>query len=102
MIRTYFRLDLRTLAKNKVFSFINILGLAIGLTSCLLIGLYLITEFSYDANHVNADRLYQVGTLSVIDGKADRFATTPAPMVSTMQQEFPEIEKTTRLMKAFQ
>jgi len=87
--------------KNKTFSFINIFGLAIGLTSCMLITLYLYNELSYDNYHRNIDRMYQLGTTFVKEGKEDRTANTPAPMASAMQQEFPEIEKATRLMKAF-
>jgi putative ABC transport system permease protein len=102
MIRTYIRLALRSLFKNKVFSFINVFGLAIGLTSCLLIAMYLFQELSYDAQHKNSSRLYQVGTLSVADGKEDRFASTPGPLAPLLQQDYPEIESTTRLLKAFQ
>jgi len=101
MFKNYFKVGIRNLMKNKVFSFINILGLAIGLTCCMLISLYLNNEFSYDTYHKNADRIYQVGTAFIKDGKEERRANTPAPMARAMQMEFPEIEQTTRLMKAF-
>jgi putative ABC transport system permease protein len=101
MIRNYFKVAWRNLMKNKTFSFINVFGLAIGLTSCMLISLYLYNELSYDSYHRNIDRMYQLGTTFVKEGKEDRTANTPAPMARTMQQEFPEIEKATRLMKAF-
>lgn len=102
MIKTYLKLAFRSLVKNKVFSFINVFGLAIGLTCCLLISMYIYTELSYDTQHKAGDRLYQLGTISIQDGKADRYATTPAPIGPTMKQVFPEIESTTRLMPAFQ
>ena len=87
--------------KNKVFSFINVFGLSIGLTCCMLISLYLYNELSYDSYHKNVSRVFQLGTTFVKEGKEDRTANTPAPMAKTMQMEFPEIEKTTRLVKTF-
>src|SRR4051812_45885820 len=102
MIKTYFRLAYRSLVKNKLFSFINVFGLAIGLTCCLLIAMYIYQELSYDAHQQLADRLYQLGTESTIEGKTTRYGRTPATMVPAMQQEFPEIESFTRLMNLFQ
>jgi len=87
--------------KNKIFSFINVFGLSIGLTCCMLISMYLYYELSYDSYHKNGNRVYQLGTTFVKEGKEDRTANTPAPMARTMQMVFPEIEKSTRLMKAF-
>ena len=102
MFQNYFKIAWRNLKSNKLFSVINVLGLAIGLTCCLLISLYLYHEWSYDTHHLKGDRLYQVGTISIQEGKQDRYATTAAPMAPAMQQEFPEIESTVRLMKLFQ
>src|SRR3954451_14956 len=102
MIKTYFRLAYRSLVKNRMFSFINVFGLAIGLTCCLLIAMYIYQELSYDAHQQLANRLYQLGTESTIEGKTNRYGRTPATIVPAMQQEFPEIESTTRLMNLFQ
>src|SRR3954469_17418589 len=102
MLKTYLKLAYRGLRKNKAFSFINIFGLATGLTCCLLISMYLMKEFSYDAHQELGSRLYQLATISIDEGKETRFATTPAPMAPTMKQEFPEIASTTRIMKTFQ
>ena len=102
MIKTYIKLAFRSLVKNKVFSFINVFGLAIGLTCCLLITLYIYQELSYDTHQKYGDRLYQLGTISRLGGEINRGATTPAPMAGAMQQEYPEIESTTRLMSAFE
>ncbi len=101
MIGNYFKLAWRNLMKNKAFSFINIFGLSIGLTCCMLILLFIRHEMSYDSYHKNGDRIYQVGTVFIKEGKEDRKANTPAPMAAAMQMEFPEIEKTTRLLKTF-
>ena len=101
MIKNYLKVAWRNLKKNKIFSFINVFGLAIGLTCCMLISLYLYNELSYDTYHKNISRLYQFGTIFVKEGKEERMANTPAPMANAMQMEFPEIERSTRLMKLF-
>jgi putative ABC transport system permease protein len=98
MLKTYLKLALRSLLKNKTFSFINVFGLAIGLTCCQLIALYLVKEFSYDTQHKIGDRLYQLGTFSSMNGREGRSGRTPAPMAPVMQQEFPEIESVTRII----
>src|SRR5688500_6047845 len=101
MIKSYLKIAWRTMMKNKTFSFINIFGLSIGLTCCLLISMYLYYELSYDSHHKNGGRVYQLGTIFVKEGKEDRTANTPSPMAKTMQMVFPEIEKSTRLLKTF-
>src|SRR6185436_20380310 len=101
MIKTYLKVAWRNIMKSKVFSFINIFGLAIGLTCCMLISMYLYYELSYDSYHKNGDRVYQLGTTFIKQGKEDKNPNTPAPMARTMQMVFPEIEKTTRLLKTF-
>ncbi len=91
--------------KNKVFSFINIFGLTVGLTCCMLITLYIVNELSYDKYQKNADNLYQLGTIFIAPGKEvrpeDWSASTPAPMAQMMKQEFPEIQETTRILGLF-
>ena len=102
MFKTYIKLAFRSLVQNRVFSFINIFGLAIGLTCCLLISLYIFHEFSYDTQHQNGRRLYQVGSAMTVNGEARRSASTSAPMAKALQQEYPEIASTARLMPAFE
>jgi putative ABC transport system permease protein len=102
MIKNYFKTAWRNIKQNPTFSAINIFGLATGLTCCLLISMYLYKEFSYDTQHKLGNRLYQLETVSIKDGKEDRQAAVPAPMAPAMQQEFPEVESFTRLMSAFQ
>jgi putative ABC transport system permease protein len=101
MLKNYFLIAWRNMMKSKIFSFINVFGLAIGLTCCMLISLYLYNELSYDAYHRHKEQLYQLGTIFVKQGGEERMANTPGPMAATMQQEFPEIEKSTRLLKTF-
>ncbi|MBD0368666.1 MAG: ABC transporter permease, partial [Flavisolibacter sp.] len=99
MLKNYFKIAWRNLMKSKIFSFINIFGLATGLTCCMLISLYLYNELSYDTYHKNIDRLYQLGTTFMKKGeKGERTPNTPAPMAQAMKQEFPEIADATRIM----
>src|SRR4026208_428448 len=101
MIKNYLKVAWRNLMKNKVFSFINVFGLSIGLTCCMLIALYINHETSYDSYHKNIKQLYQLGTIFVKEGKEDRTPNTPAPMAQAMKQEFPEIAEASRIMALF-
>lgn len=101
MIKNYLKIEWRNLMKNKVFSFINVFGLSIGLTCCILIALYIDHESSYDRYHKNIGQLYQLGTVFVKEGKRDKTPNTPAPMAAAMKQEFPEIAQATRIMALF-
>lgn len=64
MFKNYFKIAFRQLTRNKFYSVINILGLAIGLTSCLLILMYVKDELIYDKFHANRDRIYRVAETS--------------------------------------
>jgi len=102
MFRNYFKIAWRNLMKNKIFSFINVFGLSVGLICCILIAFYIRYETSYDSYQKNINDLYQVGTVFVKgDQELDVMANTPAPMAQTMKQEFPEIVATTRLLALF-
>ena len=101
MIKSYLKIAWRNLMKNKVFSFINIFGLCAGLVCCMLISLYILNEMSYDKYQKDADDIYQVGTTFIMQGQENRTANTPAPMVAAMQQEFPEVQLTTRMVSLF-
>ena len=101
MIKNYLKVAWRNLVKNKVFSFINIIGLSVGLTCCMLITVYIYNEVSYDRYHKNINQLYQLATTFVKDGKEDKTPNTPAPMAAAMKQEFPEISETARMMALF-
>ena len=92
MLRNYFKVACRNLLKNKVFSIVNILGLAIGMSACFFIFLYVHFEVSYDGFHKNAANLYRVpitltGSLS-IEGTE---ATNHPGVGPAMKQDFPEV-----------
>ncbi|HEX4852163.1 MAG TPA: ABC transporter permease, partial [Puia sp.] len=85
MIKTYFKIAWRNLMKNKTFSFINIFGLSVGLACCMLIGLYIVNELSYDKYQENANVLYQLGTTFKLQGDEKNLPNTPAAMGETMK-----------------
>src|SRR5258705_12802063 len=70
MIKNYFKTAWRNLTKNKVFSLINILGLTIGITVCMMIYLFIMNEFSVDRFHKNKDHIYRVMRGAAIDDKS--------------------------------
>ena len=97
MFRSFFKSAFRSLIWQGRFSFINITGLAIGITSCLLIMIYVVDELSYDRFHKKADRMYKVYTESSIDGEESRIASTSGPLAIVLAEEFPEVEDAVRV-----
>jgi len=101
MFRNYLKIAWRSLKNNKFFSFINIFGLAVGLTCCMLISIYLYHEFTYDHQHSKADRIFLVGTIFSGGEKEDVAPNTPSPLAPALQQEFPEIQSFARTLNLF-
>ncbi|MDX1671657.1 MAG: ABC transporter permease [Balneolaceae bacterium] len=96
MLKNYLKIAYRNLVKQKGYSLINILGLAVGLASCIIILLYVIHELSYDKHHEKSDRIYRVIAKIDFSGNYLELATVPAPMGPTLKQDFPEVEAVTR------
>ena len=101
MIKNYLKIAWRNLAKNKVFSFINIFGLSIGLTCCILITLYIYHEISYDKYHKNGDRIFRLGTVFIDQGIEEAGSNTSGPLGRMLQQEYPEVESSARILNLF-
>ncbi len=97
MFKNYLNTIFRNLIRNKIFSFINILGLAIGMACTILILLWVQDELSYDMFNKNADRIYRTALSGRINNKDFNAATSPAPMGETLQKDFPEVESYTRI-----
>ncbi len=98
MLRNYFIIAVRNLQKNKAFSFINILGLAIGMAACLLIVQYVRFELSYDQFHEKADRVYRVQHDRYMDGELQyQKAQSFIPTGEAMMDEYPEVLNYTTL-----
>jgi len=85
------------MARQMGFSVINILGLTIGITCCILIALYVLDELRYDKFHPDAARTYRMGFEGILEGKAFSTAQTAAPVARAIQAEIPEIESSLRL-----
>ena len=100
MLYNYFKIAWRNLMKRKTFSFINIFGLATGLTCCMLISIYLRYEWSYDSYQKDVRNIYQVATeFRIATGKNFTLAATPAPMSAAIQRDFHEVRESTRLLQ---
>ncbi len=99
MIRNYLTVALRNMLKHKFYSGINILGLSIGIASCLLILLYVVDELSYDRFHAQADRTYRIGLEASLGGQNFSSPITAAPMAAALVKDFPEVEAATRLYR---
>ena len=97
MLRNYLKIAWRNLVRNKVYSAINIAGLAIGMATCLLIGLFVIDELSYDRFHANADRIYRVVLRGTVNGQQIREANVMPPVAPTLRATFPDVQEATRL-----
>ncbi|AKD03808.1 ABC transporter permease [Pontibacter korlensis] len=100
MLKNYLKVALRNLARNKVYSAINIGGLAIGIAACMLIFLYVKDELSYDRHHSKADRIYRVTRdfLSDDGSVSLHLARVAPPFGPLLQQDFPEIERIARTL----
>jgi putative ABC transport system permease protein len=96
MFQNYFKTALRNLWKNKGFSAINIIGLAVGLATCLLIVLYVIDELSYDRFNKQADRIYRLDAQVKFGGNHLFLAVAPPLAGPSMLQDYPEVEQYTR------
>lgn len=97
MLRNYLVVAFRNIFRNKLFSTLNILGLAFGMCSALLIFLWVNDELLYNKFHTKIDRLYRVmENQRYSDGRLYTFVSTPGPMAPYIKEKFPEIELATR------
>lgn len=97
MLTNYLKIALRNLLRQKAYSFINIVGLAVGMACCLLMILYVQHELSFDRFHTNADHIYRVN-LSAKMGEMDGVSGgTPPPIAERLRLDFPEVERVTQI-----
>ena len=100
MLRNYLKIAIRNLLKNKTFSFINIIGLAVSMSVCLLIISIIADQKSYDQFHSKKDQIYRIHT----EGKNDSMnetATSAFPLAEKLKNEYTGIEKSATLVKNF-
>ena len=95
MLKNYFKIAFRNLWKNKAFSFINIMGLALGLACSLLIMLWVIDEYKVDAFHKNGKQLYSIIERQYRDGRVDAFLGGPGIMADEMKKVLPDVQYAT-------
>src|SRR6202035_4533386 len=97
MLKNYFKIAFRNLWRHKAFSFINIMGLTVGMTAFFLIFLYVRFELSYDSFHSKADRIYRIVSdiktpTETINARGPSWAVAPHVV-----HDFPEIESAVRI-----
>jgi len=98
MLKNYIKIAFRNILHNKLYSLINILGLAIGITACLLIVLFINYEFSFEDVFSKTDRIYRVLTIDAALGtNKQRVGITMPPLGKVLADKFPEIESATRI-----
>ena len=93
MLRNYLTVAIRNLLRHKVYSLINVAGLAIALMCCILVFLFVEDELSYDRYHENADRIYKVVRQDA--------ALTPGPLAAALLSDFPEVVRAARIASGF-
>ena len=92
MVNNYFKTAFRTICKYRVYSFINISGLAIGMACCFLMLLWVQDELSFDRFHKNADDIYRI--INIAPNR--KYVICPAALGPTLEEKFPEIVKSVR------
>lgn len=88
MLRNYLKIAYRQLLKQKMYAAVKIGGFSLGIAACVLIGLYILNETTFDRFYPGADRIFRV----VGDGELSRGLAWPAPMSKAIQEDFPEVE----------
>ncbi|MEZ4771658.1 MAG: ABC transporter permease [Bacteroidia bacterium] len=91
MIRNYLIIALRNLRRNQLYAGINVLGLAVGITSFVLIVLFVQDEWSYDRYHTKADRIYRLAGKIDLEGQGEESSSNPFPVAPTLVNDYPAL-----------
>lgn len=97
MLINYFKLAVRNLLKRKIYSLINIFGLATGMAICLLIVLFIKSELSFDTFHENGDNIYRMVVDRKYPGRATSYSNIPQSYAPAVKQECPEVQEAVRI-----
>lgn len=100
MFKNYAKVVLRNIVKHKVFSFVNIMGLAVSMSICLLVIKLIFSIYSIDRFHENKERIFRVITFYTAKGHENRLATAPLPLAAELKK-FPEVETVVRIKNNF-
>ena len=98
MLQNYLKIALRNLLRNRVYSAINILGLALGVACCLLLALYIQDEVSYDKHHKNVENIYRIVSDFQTEAVIQKSGTASPPIAMTMKDEIPEVQAAVRVL----
>lgn len=102
MLKSYIKIAFRNIIKGKLYSFINITGLVVALTSFILIILYVQNQYSYDLFNTKADRIYRLNKINNPNlGVEERHAISSGMMGPTIEKDFPEVEQSVRVLPWF-
>ena len=101
MFRSYFKIGFRSLIKNKVYTFINVAGLAIGLACFILIAIYVRHETGYDTFFTNAANIYRINTHVDVNGVSNHYPAAHYPAAFDIVDDYPEAVNATTLYRAF-
>jgi len=99
MFKNAVKVALRNMKRQKGYSLINILGLAVGMACCILILLWVQDELSYDRFHENSKCIYRVAIQQDLQDGTNRYAITPAPLAPALKETYPEITDASRVYK---
>jgi putative ABC transport system permease protein len=97
MIRNYLKIAVRSLLKQRVYTIINVLGLAISVAACILILLYVNHERSYDSFFAEGDRVYKMALERKYPNHKTYYSVVPHSFAKSIQQDFPEVERVMHL-----
>jgi putative ABC transport system permease protein len=101
MFRSFFITAYRNFKNNKVYAITNSIGLAVGMSCCLMITLYVSYEISYDRFFNDSDRIYRVALERKYPDRTRMFGSSPVTLAPTFLENYPEVELATRLHKLF-
>ncbi len=97
MLRNYFKVGFRNLARHKAFSLINVFGLTIGLTCFMLIASFIYDELSYDKYTLQSKNIYRVGLELAQNGGIDEYPSVDIAVAGGIKSTFPEVLDFTRI-----
>jgi len=99
MWRSFIKSSFRVLIRHRAFSAVNILGLALAISVFIALALYVQFELSFDKFHANADRIYRIEQLMDEGNRMERMNGTPEPLWQVLEEDFPEVEASMRLVE---
>ncbi|MGD9346904.1 MAG: ABC transporter permease, partial [Candidatus Aminicenantes bacterium] len=102
LLSNYLKIGLRKIKRQKIYSFINIFGLAVGLACCAIIILYVTNELTYDNFHPDVDRIYRIGSHRISQVGEHTFVTTPGPLAPELKASYPQVEEAIRIVPPYE